>query len=360
MTVDCSNPATWLLVLLLIANWIFVTVVYIGLSGKQSSLAKTLIYFVQVSWLILGSGNTLHVWLQLANMQLNGGGFCLFKRSYFESIAQQFLFPVISTAQLVIVIVIIQFVHYIRGRHFDASRYWIRPLIAILLGSYTPLTTAALQVLNCRPVGQYTVLVNAPAISCNSSAYILYRNIAIAVVVTVTAGVPLLLLILLIRWRHNIAAKQRGWGYIFEAYRVPMFWWQVVELARRSGLSALTLIIDTGARSFALFLSCIVIYVLQHIIRPIADKHGNSMELISLGVLAVIAGTNASSLFSTSYAQFSLDIVMNVAIVLTVICIAALIARQRRAKVIDLWHGLRSRCKGHKSKDAPLLTEHLI
>jgi hypothetical protein len=45
---DCSQPAYWLIPLLLLANWALVFVVYVLLGSDQSAGSKLLLYFTQV------------------------------------------------------------------------------------------------------------------------------------------------------------------------------------------------------------------------------------------------------------------------------------------------------------------------
>jgi hypothetical protein len=46
--VECTNPDYGLVAVIIVFNWVFVLLVYILLSVKQTAFSKILIYFVQV------------------------------------------------------------------------------------------------------------------------------------------------------------------------------------------------------------------------------------------------------------------------------------------------------------------------
>eukprot|EP00698_Gefionella_okellyi_P017173 TRINITY_DN4984_c0_g1_i1.p1 TRINITY_DN4984_c0_g1~~TRINITY_DN4984_c0_g1_i1.p1 ORF type:complete len:1463 (-),score=381.60 TRINITY_DN4984_c0_g1_i1:133-4035(-) len=351
--IDCERPSYWLIPIFLLLNWLVVIVLHMLLSGAQSVLSKTLFYYVQVGILILTPSNTISVVLGLLNFRPSGGGLCMFPRDFFGAYVQDLLSPVISLIQLCISFAMMKLANRcLRKQPTDTNRWFVRPLTSLLLASYTPISNAVLNMLNCRTIGDYHVISTQPAHLCNGSVYQPYFIVSVIVSIVVVVGAPVLLAILLLRYQRRLQDDdvRARYGYVYEAYSARCYWWEVVVLVRRTAVTALTLITATAVRNYALWMACVCIFGVQMIFSPDLSAVDNAIDLFALLSLVVLAATNGSTLFADpgthDQTRFFADAVM----ALTIVVIVAVKVVRMRPTLLRLWNRFRNVVRRSSSK----------
>ena len=160
--------------------------------------------------------------------------------------------------------------------------------------------------LRCRQVGPYSVLAAAPAYLCSGPVYAPYRIAAVVLAVVWVAGlaVATALLLLWLRFTDSLSKTPAvsRFGVLYEAYRPGCFWWEVVVMARRTLLTALTLIDDTATSFVFLSAACLVIAALQTYVKPFRQKIENRVDYFSLVLLVMVAMVNLFAVLSAGYA----------------------------------------------------------
>lgn len=185
-------------------------VVHALLSGRVSAMTKSLVYYTQVSVFILGT-DAVATWAQvfLSIFRLpDGGGQCLWPRTFYGKFVQSLLMPFVSLAQLFVVIGLVSLVRALRGqRRLDARRWVLRPILSLVFAYYTPVSSSVLDMLNCQTVvaGSFVeqVIASAPGLRCSGSTYDAYSVIAVMLAVVVVAGLPIAVSVMLWRRRHH-------------------------------------------------------------------------------------------------------------------------------------------------------------
>jgi len=212
--------------------------------------------------------------------------------------------PVLSVVLLLLTLLVGTFVAKLAtGNFLDRKRWLVRPFQALLLGSYTPLASIAIEVLNCRhlPTGVSLVL-SQPAYKCFGSVYQPYFAASVTVMVVFVAGLPLSVFGILVGLRKQLSRAwvQGTFGYLYSCYRSDRFLWEVVVLVRRVCLMLTALIVDRNLQAYTVALLSFAYMVLSAIVRPYVSDLENWVEVISLGLMAFIASTSASTLAETS------------------------------------------------------------
>ena len=160
--------------------------------------------------------------------------------------------------------------------------------------------------LRCRQVGPYSVLAAAPAYLCSGPVYAPYRIAAVVLAVVWVAGlaVAIALLLLWLRFTDSLSKTPAvsRFGVLYEAYRPGCFWWEAVVMARRTLLTALTLIEDTATSFVFLTAACVAIAVLQTYVQPFRQQIENSVDYFSLALLVMVAVINLFAVVSSGYA----------------------------------------------------------
>jgi hypothetical protein len=330
-------------VLLLLLNWLYVGVVHVGLSGTQSALSRTLVYYTQVSVMALGP-TAISDWMAVifSIFQIpTSNGTCLFARSYYGRMLQGFVFPLVSGAQLLLTVLVLFVVFRVRGQiEFPLQRWLVRPLLSLLLAVYTPLSSVAMEVLNCLPISSsgrsLWVVASAPAVRCSGDVYSTYKAVAVLVVVLFMFGLPLFAgaLWLWLR-RSGRAVTEFRFGFLFECYRPRCEWWEVVVLVRRTAISALTLIYMPDARAFALAVVSALVFASHAVVSPFVSARENSIEILALATIAFLAFARASSLYAEEGAVLAW--VLTVVMLLPLITIALVLVWSVRARLRTVW-----------------------
>jgi hypothetical protein len=107
---------------------------------------------------------------------------------------------------------------------FKRSPY-VRTFFGLLLFMYSNITNTILRYLNCIDVGEHTVVLTSPGLSCTSPEYLSFYPVTITVGVVMILGVPVTLLAWLIRHRdelHDVAKNAKfnqRYAIIYETYR---------------------------------------------------------------------------------------------------------------------------------------------
>jgi hypothetical protein len=181
------------------------------LSAKQTALSKVLIYFVQVSLSVMGPNNPFATVARFVSFHPTVGSACPFHRTFYESVLQRLLSPVMSFAQLAITLLVMEIGSRLyRGRGINVARWVIRPLQALMLAVYTPLAAVAAQVrfpsaglfvglmcvagqvLDCRPISSgsvsFRVITAQPAFECAGPLYDAYFSASLAIVLVYIVG----------------------------------------------------------------------------------------------------------------------------------------------------------------------------
>ena len=160
--------------------------------------------------------------------------------------------------------------------------------------------------LRCRQVGPYSVLAAAPAYLCSGLVYAPYRIAALVLAVMWVAGLAAVATVVLLwlRFTNNLSQQPLSarFGVLYEAYRPECFWWEVTVMARRTLVTALTLIDDPALSFLVRTALCISITAMQAYVKPYRQEIENRAEYLSLVLLAWVAVCNLFAVQSSGYA----------------------------------------------------------
>jgi hypothetical protein len=378
-------------------NWLYVAVVHGLLSGSQSALAKTLVYFAQASLIVL-SPDVVNVWLVTALSVVQsvsaGVGHCLYPRSVYGKFVQALVVPLISAAQLAVVVGLVFAVGAVvaacRRRKQQAlgdteedgapvvpspgrERWVVRPALSLLLAVYAPVTAAVLDVLNCRTVSvgmglSVRVLVSAPAHLCGSPAYDAMFRAAVPLLILVVLGLPLAAVAAVFAARRAARAPPTAdqsavvlggptahvAALLCECYRPHLWWWEAVALLRRAALLLAALVPPEPARRYALAMVSAAALGSHLAARPLRSGFENTVELVAHLGVAFLAFSHASALYDD--APVPMAWALTAALAVPLVVVAGAVLWGRRALAMRLWFAIRRRCSARK-RPAPLLGE---
>jgi hypothetical protein len=230
--------------------------------------------------------------LSVLNFQPDARGICPFHRSIFAAFLQQTLsVPAIAVVQLLISYGVYVLIQRRRRLPADRARWLVRPLFALALSLYTPVTSAVFGMLWPRQIGAFTVLAAAPAQVFLSAQHRPFFALATVLAVLFVLGFPLVLLVAVIRNRRRIghSAVVALLGFVYEAYRPSVYWWEVVVLVRRMVIAAVGTAMVGNARALGLTMLCIAFAVSQMYVQPMHSAMENASEVTGLGMLIVLA-----------------------------------------------------------------------
>lgn len=194
----------------------------------------------------------------------------------------------------------------------DTNTY-IRTVVALVIFSYSHVTQEVFSFINCREVGDMSVVASAPHISCSSRTYERWQNFAY-ILLTYVILLPIVLLAVLV-WankKHNMQHSffARKFGILFQCFTNERYYWQVVILLRRMLFIMIYVVAysEPSARHLALFIFSFIVLVMHLHFRPYYSKIDNDIEtslLILLVVLAGIQSAAASDIFPDEITIFA-------------------------------------------------------
>jgi len=234
--VECGG-ANWLMItLLFVASMLVVMFLIRSNTGGDASanvtraLVVVLVYFSQTAAVIAGPMSGWIGWFHISNLGPHSIPSCLAPLTQYEQFLLSLSTPLILFAE-VILLGLVQWGLDRRRRalvtspSIDTSTIststssssnlsksprppfpWTvlgRGAVAVLVFSYTQVTTAALTFLSCESVGEQRVIFTMPSVSCTSSEYGRYMGLAIAVLIIYGGGLPLLALVVIYRRRKR-------------------------------------------------------------------------------------------------------------------------------------------------------------
>lgn len=334
-----------LAVLYMFGYWFVIVFLFHTMLAGGTSQAPThvLIDYVQTVMLVMPM-NVVAIVLGVFNLELpSGGGICWFYRSYFGSFVQSLAIPVISFVQLLLgygAMAVVARLFY--GRLPSKRRWLYRPLLSLLLAVYTPITDAALSMLNWRVVGPWRVLTDSPGILAEGPYYQPYFVVSVVLAVVVTAGLPLTLLAFL--WRRastlQMEATKLKFGTLYERHKSSYPWWTLLVLCRRSAFASLMLITSVPFHSYAVAVFALLMHVMQLVLQPHVSVFSNVGEALSTGSLVIVTFTLASSAY-LDVAPLPLRTFLGVVIGVTCLILLGLIAYASRHGVAQLGRRVR-------------------
>lgn len=245
------------------------------------------------------------------------------------------------------------------------------------LSSFSAVTLAVFQHLQCVQVGPARVLLSDPAVNCGSPDYDSLLVLVYTLLVLWVIGLPLALLILLLYLRstnkmQDVAVADR-WGFLYTTYTARFFWVEPLALVRRVMIVSLAvLLLDHPiARSQALILSLLGLGLLQLTFRPYAGKVANRSEtaaMLALMVLCVI--TNGYSIRQDHALSIAAQAVVGLVVFSVTIVLIVLVLQQKNLSPqillqrLRTWRGVSSGSavqapSARSSLAEPLLSEDL-
>jgi hypothetical protein len=245
------------------------------------------------------------------------------------------------------------------------------------LSSFSAVTLAVFQHLQCGQVGPARVLLSDPAVDCGSPDYDSLLVLVYTLLVLWVIGLPLALLILLLYLRlknkmQDVAVADR-WGFLDTTYTSRFFWVEPLALVRRVMIVSLAvLLLDHPiARSQALILSLLGLGLLQVTFRPYAGKVANRSEtaaMLALMVLCVI--TNGYSIRQDHTLSMAAQAVVGLIVFSVTIVLVVLVLQQKNLSPqillqrLRTWRGVSrgSAVQGPSARSSlaePLLSEEL-
>lgn len=296
----CSNPNDVLIFTLLLMSFCYVALV-IYQSNRSGSVAtmKILFFFVSTARVFLPAARR---WLGLLGVfdfdPSDTFSSCVMPVTPYQTLSLQAWSPLLFYG----ILICIWFCHWLinkcRKLPFSKNRY-VAPAIAMLIFSYTSVTTAVIRYLQCVDVGDSTVVLTAPAIDCNNEKYKTWLTMVYFLLIGVVILFPVLVLILLgIAHRRHWFKKhwfQNTWGVLFKTYRDKLWWWQFVALIRRTILVLLSFTFWDSefdlSKAFSVFSLVILLAHLK--MQPFKRGGDNQRETISLCVLCLVSAVSA-------------------------------------------------------------------
>lgn len=299
--VPCDSVNGGMVLLLMLLSWLYVLFTH-KVSQKPSSLTSVFLYFVQIALVIAGTAafDPSVAWLNVfAIHPENSGGPCIGPISpigkFGLSLAMNFIF----LTELALTMLLHAFLSrwplpFLNSDHtsFRAASY-ARTFLALLLYSFTSLTTTTISFLDCINVGAARVVAFAPAVHCDSDSY---RSLypLVALILALTLALPLSIAVLLFARRADVRAEKaaerfHSWSILFDVYKPSTFFWHVVVLVRRLLLVLCTTVHEPRNRGLAfggVTLACIA---LHYRAKPYLDRASNRLEFVSLTVHAFLA-----------------------------------------------------------------------
>lgn len=277
-------------------------------SRRSGSLTSVFLYFIQTAMLICGPASSFAsvAWLTVFGFHpedSSGGSFgCLGPISAIDKFTLSLAMPFVFLGELVLGMVLhigISGLH-VGGRigdllRLDLSNY-SRNFIALLLYSFTSLTTTTVNFLDCTTIGSRRVVTSSPAIDCDSKEY--ERRLPLFIVVLCLALlVPVLCTVALLIHRKSFATAKatehverfRSWSILFEAYKPSAYFWHVVILLRRLAYVLCTTIHDPRSRGLAFNFIAAGCILMQHAATPYLDATSNRLEIVSLTLHCFLA-----------------------------------------------------------------------
>jgi hypothetical protein len=164
-----------------------------------------------------------------------------------------------------------------------ASKIWKDMMWLVLLFVYSPVSLVALQLLDCRKIGEHYLAYYATEYHCFSS----YHGLQYLLFVLVLCVVLFPGLVVLDIWNHRRAGTDTKLTYPFKE---DFWWWEGMLMGRRLVLIVLSVLpISITVRQALLTCACIMVLSLQVHCWPFHSQSVNICESTVLFCLALIS-----------------------------------------------------------------------
>lgn len=303
--VKCTSSSGGLLLLVFIGSWVYVIITH-HLSQGSSSLVSVFMYFVQNAVLMAGSAalEASVSWLTIFVVHpedSGGGSVCIAPISSLGKLGLSLAVPFVFLAELGLSFA----VHYTIGRsasdqrllQFVRTRLLFKPsaygrtFLALLLYSYTSLTSTTISFLDCIDIGSARVLAQYPAVDCSSAAYLHIRPLFVLVLAVSLAFPVALTVFLRYQLRREDLAKpsDAAWMILIQPYKPSAYLWHIVILIRRTIYVAFTTVASIADRGLAFCLLTMGCMAMQYRAKPFVDRTSNRLEFMSLTLHGALA-----------------------------------------------------------------------
>jgi hypothetical protein len=399
----CGSTNGGMIVLLLVLSIVLILFL-LRSASLQSSAGHSVIvlYFIQTAMLEVGSANNLLAWLNIVLFSPNSTSQCIAPLNVYEQATLQIVTPIILFGELMLIgglhyLASKKFARAPRsvdGPYLQPSDLRCRVLavlsafspdlyisatLTLLLFSYTQVTVACLSYVACVDVGGVSVVFTQPSMRCVSAEYRRYLILVICAMVTYVAGFPLTVFAFL--WKNyslvlsshthmeaevkatNLAVHKsnsssavvtsggpsahpavsqflRRYSPLFSMYSSRAWFWQVLELARRIVLVAISvsLVRRPSMKFLAYSLAHLVALLLQLYLRPFSVAFYNFAELMSHHLLILLIESLIAVLppYSASTQAYLFAIVVPPVIIYLIAAVRMFLSTRKRQQVEQL------------------------
>jgi len=179
-----------------------------------------------------------------------------------------------------------ELVEVFEKRSYKLAVYSATGIVVFLL--YPGICKTCFKALSCRQLGPgLSVLYADYSVDCNSTEYLIFRAIAIAVTLLLPIGLPLGAFYLMWRDRIKILAEQEDVMLEFDSllgdYKVKCYYWEIVQMCRKLTLAGFIMFVEQGSSFQTATALCITSgFFAAHIaVQPFAHPVHNNVYSIT-------------------------------------------------------------------------------
>jgi hypothetical protein len=289
-------------------------VIFLLYTGSSSaSMLAIFLFFIQTASLEVGELTHALTWLKFFNLGASSIPTCVAPWTPL----QQTLFTLVTPLFLIGILSVLCLFHFTIKRfdidlllysvsERDLAEFSLDPyigcVVSIFLASYTAVSVAVVQMLDCRQVAPgVTLLFSMPSVSCDSAAYLAFLPVVIAWLSIYILGIPVGMLIFLwtkreVIMRETAQAKQDQltdkavtlsplalrWGPIYRSYTAHAWYWTPLLLLRRFLFTITSVLLGTNPARFAVYGFLHLTSMIGHVyVHPFEDALMNRVETAS-------------------------------------------------------------------------------
>jgi hypothetical protein len=316
--ISCSGVNGGLVLgLLLLACACVLAIHSIAQRASTSSSLRIVMFFWQVSFLIVGSATWVR-WASFLDLDFfaagsGSGSVCPFPIAPHGALVLKLLGPLLSYALLAATaglhrgLQLLQRCDFARRRlpRFEPAAYW-RTVLTLYFFTFNSVTRTCLSFFSCVSLTNGArFMVALPAVSCDEAAYRGLSPLVALLLASYTVAIPGFIgyrLRDIHRLRLQLQARGHGhdqselamarvWSVVYGPLRTEVFWWSMAQMLARAALVAAAVYLRANDHAryavFALINGVSVVLALHY--KPNRSANDNAWELGTLLSLALLA-----------------------------------------------------------------------
>ena len=254
---------------------------------------------------------------------------CSIGYSFFQKSTIYMLMPIVYVVCSLVVVVVVSRCAARAGERREFVKVWAQTSVVVgLFLMYTSIVKNLFRGLACDRVGDAYFMSTDYSVQCFVGEHVTYIPAAVVCLILYGIGIPAVAVGLLWQWRFSLHDPgARALQFLHRGYRHKRFYWEVVVLARKVAVIAMSIFMFTGENMTRyqspcaswFFVACLIVHLVSEPFDQLTQYGRVCSVLESSAICACICTLNAGIIFGTHTDDYNHGVFEGLVLVFTII-----------------------------------------